>query len=300
MLRFYRLVAVAVLTAVAGAAQAQAAADARGFLWEARKGDARIHLLGTIHVGRAEAALPSMECARRYADAEVVALEADVFDAEKVGAVVQRLAVYPPGEPGLDSRLPESLRKRVDALLPRYGLNAGQVARMKPWMLGNTLTILEAAHNGYNPAFATEAVLYAYAKRCGKPVVEIEGVERQLKIFDSASDELQIRILEQTVAAIESGAAVKEMQRIVAAWEAGDTEAAERLLAEMRSSQGAAERFVVEKLLEGRHPQMVETAERYAASGKLHLFAVGSLHYFGPNGLLALLRARGYTITQVK
>jgi uncharacterized protein YbaP (TraB family) len=49
-------------------------------------------------------------------------------------------------------------------------------------------------------------------------------------------------------------------------------------------------------VIEARHPAMVDAIERFAASGKLHLVAVGSLHYFGPNGLLALLRARGYTI----
>jgi uncharacterized protein YbaP (TraB family) len=33
------------------------------------------------------------------------------------------------------------------------------------------------------------------------------------------------------------------------------------------------------------------------AEGKSNLFAVGALHLPGPDGLVALLRARGYTVT---
>jgi uncharacterized protein YbaP (TraB family) len=305
------MAAIAVVAAAPAAAQNKAggatAAEARaadrpqrGFLWEARKDKARIYLLGTIHVGRAEASRPAVNCAQRYAEAAVIAVEADVFDAGRVGDVVQRLALYPPGAPGLDTRLPARLVGRIEALLPRYGVEAARLWRMKPWMLSNTLTILEAVHSGLTPAHATEAFLYTFAQSCGKPIVEIEGVERQLAVFDGASPELQIRILEQTVEAIDSGLAVKEMRRIVSAWETGDVKAAEALVAEMRANPGEVERFVVDQLIEGRHAHMVEVAERLAATDRLHLFAVGALHYFGPRGLLVLLRERGYTITPLR
>ena len=62
----------------------------------------------------------------------------------------------------------------------------------------------------------------------------------------------------------------------------------------------SGERFVAEQLFDARHARMVQAIERFAASGKLHLVAVGALHYFGPNGLLELLRARGYTVAPVQ
>jgi uncharacterized protein YbaP (TraB family) len=269
----------------------------RGFVWEASKGRHRVLLVGTIHVGRAETALTSMNCARRYAEAEVIAFEADVFDAQKVGALIQRMAMYAPGEPDLTSRIPAQLRERIEALLPRYGVEPAALWRMKPWMLANTLVVIEASRLGFSPAHATEAFLYQFAKTCGKSIVEIEGIERQLGIFERASAELQVAYLDQAVRGIESGEGEHEMRRLVTAWEKRDSADMERLLATMRASSGAAERFVVGQVIDARHPQMIEAIERFAASGRLHLVAVGSLHYFGPNGLLELLRRRDYTIT---
>lgn len=269
-------------------------AGSRGFAWEAAKNGRRVLLVGTIHVGRA--APPPPDCSHRFAQAAVIAFEANVFDAQKVGQLVQRLATYPPHEPDLKSRLPAPLRERVQALLARYGLDSPAIWRMKPWMLANTLVVVEATRLGFNPAYATEAMLYELARACGKAIVEIEGVEKQLAIFDGTSSELQLAYLEQAVKGIESGESEREVRRLVAAWEKRDAADVERMLAAMRESGGAAERFVVGRVVDARHPAMVEAIDRFAASGELHLVAVGSLHYFGPNGLLALLRARGYTI----
>jgi uncharacterized protein YbaP (TraB family) len=45
---------------------------------------------------------------------------------------------------------------------------------------------------------------------------------------------------------------------------------------------------------------MVAAIERYAASERLHLVVIGALHYFGPEGLLQLLRSRGYVLTRLQ
>jgi uncharacterized protein YbaP (TraB family) len=40
-------------------------------------------------------------------------------------------------------------------------------------------------------------------------------------------------------------------------------------------------------------------AESLLAGGKTHLIAVGALHLVGPQGLVEMLRARGYTVTEL-
>ncbi|MCE2970271.1 MAG: TraB/GumN family protein, partial [Burkholderiales bacterium] len=71
-------------------------------------------------------------------------------------------------------------------------------------------------------------------------------------------------------------------------------------LAQVSKSGTPAERFVKEQLFEGRHPRMVAEIEKLAAGGKPAVVAVGALHYFGPKGLLEMLKQRGWTITQIK
>ena len=43
---------------------------------------------------------------------------------------------------------------------------------------------------------------------------------------------------------------------------------------------------------------MVRKIETMMADGKSYVFAVGALHLVGPQGLVELLRARGYTLTE--
>jgi hypothetical protein len=275
-------------------------APKRGFLWEARKGDRKTYLLGTVHVGRADFYPPNIDYLRRFDEAAAVVVEANVFDARHVGEVVQKMAMYADGEPGLDARLSEDLKKRVGAQAKRFGLDASRIWRMKAWMLSNTLLILQATGSGYSPAYATEAFLFQYASSTGKPLLEIESIEMQLAIFERSDQETQISFLEQVLRGIESGDAEREVRKIVEAWERRDHEQAERLIGDIHKAKSRGERFVAEQLFDRRHARMVEAIEKYTASGSVHLVAVGALHYFGPRGLLEMLRARGFTITPVQ
>jgi uncharacterized protein YbaP (TraB family) len=274
-------------------------APKRGFFWEARKGERKIYLLGTVHVGRADFYPPNIEYLRRFDEATAIVVEANVFDAKRVGEVVQRVAVYPEGEPGLDTRLGDELKARVTTQAKRFGLDTNRIWRMKPWMLANTLVILQATGSGYSPAYATESFLFQYATGAGKPLLEIESLELQLGIFDRSDQETQIGYLDQAVRGMESGDAEREVRRIVDAWERRDNEGAEKLIGDIHAAKSRGERFVAQQLFDARHPRMVEAIEKYTASGSVYLVAVGALHYFGPRGLLEMLRARGFTIAAV-
>jgi uncharacterized protein YbaP (TraB family) len=288
-----RCVAAALVVA-AGTAPAQ---TPRGFMWEARKGDARVLLLGTIHVGQAGMTELTDAQSRRVRAAEVIVVEADVSDAQRTMAAFQRHALLAADAPGLDRTLPPALRARVEKLLPRFGLAPEAVWRMKPWVVANNLVVMEAMRLGFSPALSTEAQLFELARAAGRPLVEIESVDLQLALFDSAPADLQIAYLEEAVTSIETGAGAREIRDLVAAWRAADEAGMRQRLAAMSESRHAGERWIAARVIDGRHPAMLDAIERYAASGKLHVVAVGTLHFFGPSGLLDGLRARGYRIT---
>lgn len=298
---------VFVLGTASAQAQSPAAASAsdaakRGFLWEARKADRRIVLLGTIHVGRPELTALSADVRARLNEAAVIAVEADVSNAQRSIAMLQRHALYAEGEPTLDQRLDPKLRARLEALLARYAMNPAAVWRMKPWFLSINLVLSDFSRAGFSAAQGTEAQLFAFAAREGKQIVELEGMEAQFRLLDGAAPAMQMAYLEQTIRSIETGATQAEIQRIADAWGSRDFAAMEQMLASLRAAAtgGAAERFVVERLIDGRHPKMLDEIERFAAGGQALLVAVGSLHYFGPNGLVAGLRSRGWTVTEVR
>ncbi len=273
--------------------------DRRGFLWEVRKGKQVAYLLGTIHVGRPEFyPLPPSRLAQlRRADAFV--LEADVSDAARAVSATQKYALYPEGAPGLEKRLTPELWQRVEAVLARNQLDVAPMMRMKPWMLGNVLALFEAAQAGYMPALSVEAYLMRVAKAERKPILEFEGIEQQFELFEKAPWATQVSFLEEALKAVETRGARRELNRIVQAWETADRASLERLLSEMRTQSSAGSRFTVDTILFGRHPRMVRKIETMMADGKTYVFAVGALHLVGSQGVVEMLRARGYTLTEL-
>ena len=291
------LLAVGAMLLATSAAFAQG--DRRGFLYEIRKGNQASLLFGTIHVGRPEFyPLPAARLAR-LARADALVLEADISDVGRAAEAMQKFAMYPPGADGLDKRLPPATLKRVEAALARNGLDPAPMMRLKPWMLGSVLSLLEAAQAGYAQTFAAETYLVGLAQAENRKILELEGIERQFALFENAPWSTQVAFLDEAIRAVESNEARREVDRIGRAWETGDTRALERLLSEMRAQTSVGARFTVETILVGRHPAMVRRIETLMADGRNYLFAVGSLHLVGPDGLVAMLRARGYTVTEL-
>ena len=273
--------------------------DRRGFLWEVRKGKQVAWLFGTIHVGRPEFyPLPPSRLAQ-LKRAQAIVLEADISDSARAISATQKYAVYPDGAPGLESRLTPEMRQRIDTVLSRNQLDPAPMMRMKPWMLANVLALFEAAQAGYMPALSVEAYLLRVAKTEGKQVFEFEGIEQQFELFEQAPWATQIAFLDEALKAVETRGARRELNRIVQAWETADRASLERLLVEMRAQSSAGSRFTVDTILLGRHPQMVRKIETMMADGKPYMFAVGALHLVGPQGLVEMLRARGYTLVEL-
>jgi uncharacterized protein len=272
--------------------------DRRGFLWEVRKGKQIAYLFGTVHVGRPEFYPLPPSRLKQLQRADAIVLEADVSDGARAIAATQKYAVYPQNEPGLEKRLTPELRQRVESVLARNQLDAAPMMRMKPWMLGSVLALFEAAQAGYVPALSVEAYLMRLAKTDGKPILEFEGIEQQFELFEKAPWATQIAFLEEALKAVETRTARRELNRIVQAWETADRAALERVLAEMRAQTSLGSRFTIDTILLGRHPQMVRKIEAMMADGKTYVFAVGALHLVGPQGLVELLRARGYNVTE--
>ncbi len=294
--------AAVLLTALAimlASASASAQGERRGFLFEIRKGNQVSLLFGTIHVGRPEFyPLPAARLAK-LSRADALVLEADITDTARAIGATQKFALYPQGADGLDKRLPPETLKRVDAILARNGLDPAPMMRMKPWMLGSVLSLFEAAQAGYVQSLAAESYLIRLAKADNRPILEFEGIEQQFALFDNAPWSTQVAFLDEAMKAVESNSARREVNRIAQAWEAGDTRALERLLSEMREQTSVGARFTVDTILLGRHAGMVRRIESLMADGRNYLFAVGSLHLVGPDGLVAMLRGRGYTVTEL-
>jgi len=273
-----------------------AAQERRGFLYEACRDQRCLLLMGTIHVGRAEwYPLPAAQQAKLDGATRIV-LEADVSRLDAMNEALLRYGLYPPG-PGLDAVLPSELRSRVERAFKKAGIAPEQAWRMKPWLLASALALSDAGAAGLGTEASSESWLRTQAR--GRSIAELEGVLMQFRFFDSAPLEVQLAYLDETLEAFDSGEQSKEFDRIARAWESGDEDALAELLEAMASEPGRGAKFAVETLINARNLGMLEGIEREFGAGGLPLIAVGALHLPGPQGLVSLLRSRGFSVKRI-
>jgi uncharacterized protein YbaP (TraB family) len=275
---------------------APVAAHPAAFLWEVSSMTNKIYLYGTVHAGKAEWYPLPVVVENAFADSEVLVVEADITDTEALRKA-QPATLTPPDT--LAKHVDPAAYDRFRKLLPRYQLPEAQVARLKPFMAVSLLLFNDWARLGFKPELGVDAYLIAKARNNNKPVRELEGLDEQVQLIDSLTDEQNKRIFEGTVDALDRGLADEQIKGVVAAWQAGDPKALLQV-AEKYNDQvkGAAE--LEDKFIWARHDAMMRKIEGYLNDSKERTFvAVGALHLAGPRGLVELLRKRGYIVRQL-
>ena len=283
---------------LAGAALAlalAAPASAQSYLWEVISLSNRVYLYGTVHAGKKDWFPLDRAVEDALVDSKVLVVEADILDVQKLAASGKAMTYEPPD--ALKNHVPEADYERFRKLLPRYQLDEQSVAQMKPFMAVSLLVFSEWARAGFLPELSVDAYLLRKARAEVKPVVEIEGIDVQMKLIDSLTEAENRTIFEGTLTALESGLTSEQIEGMVGAWQKGD---AARLLAvaqKYNQSVPGAREFE-EKFVWARHAPMLAKIEGYLDSRERHFIAVGALHLAGPRGLVELLRKRGYIVRQ--
>lgn len=192
---------------------------------------------------------------------------------------------------------------RAAKLLAKRGLPVTSLLTMKPLIfLSNVSQVVEywpELSRGVQPL---DAMLYNQAKQAGKEVGGLEKVEDQIAVFDSLSEKSQKEMVVAGLDAIEKAekAGTKSTNPLLEAYLAGDLDKMLKLSKEESGDDEEAVAFM-KKLNDDRNVSMTAEIKKHLTtnSDKSYFFAVGSLHYAGPKGIVALLKAEGFTVERV-
>jgi len=271
-------------------------AAAETFLWEVLSVTNRAYLFGTVHAGKADWYPLPKAVEDAFADSKVVVVEADITDTQGMAKSSHAMTYDAPDS--LKAHVPPEDYERFRKLLGRYALPEEQLARLKPFMAVSVMVFSEWARSGFLPQYGVDAYLIKKAKAELKPIVEIEGIDAQLKLMDSLTDKENRTIFEGTLSALEAGLTADQIGGMVEAWQAGNPtlmlEVARRYNDKVPGALDFEEKFVW-----SRHDEMVAKIEDYLNNSRdRHFVAVGALHLAGPRGLVEMLRKRGYVVRQ--
>ena len=286
-----RFVIVCMLSA---AMAAQAQGPAKNFLWQVKSQTNTVYLYGTIHVGKKSFyPLPEVVEAAFKKSAKLV-VEADIGNQDNMTAALPFIMYTPPDS--LDTRIPKAVLARLKIQLARYAMPYESVQQLKPFMVGVLLTIAEFARLGYEQRYGIDAYLLQKAALTGKPVLELESAELQMRLLGSLSDSEQQAYLVNTIAALEDGKAAEQAVALFDALHTGDPALLEHVV--KQTNEGMPEAFE-ERIIHGRNPAMLVKIEGFLAGKQVHFVAAGAMHMIGKRGLVEMLKAKGYEVRQL-
>jgi uncharacterized protein YbaP (TraB family) len=198
----------------------------------------------------------------------------------------------PPGQ-SLDKVVSPGTLKLVAQRFTPLGLPIDVVKQFKPWSLALMLMQLEWAKAGFDANLGLDKHFYDRAKKEGKSVRGFETVDFQLSRFDELPMDQQERLLVQTIKDIETETA--NVTTLVNAWKTGDVATVERIsLKDLQQDPVLHQRFLVE-----RNRTWLPVIESLFARPGRAFVVVGAAHLLGPDGLVQMLKARGYSVEQM-
>jgi uncharacterized protein YbaP (TraB family) len=276
----------------------------RGFLYAVSRpspSDRTLYLYGTMHLGRIGSEPFNAAVMNALKQSSRLAIEADPSDNGSTQALALRLGQYA-ADDGLQRHIPPDLMARVQAFGDRNGLPAERLGRFRPWLLANMVALSSLGEVGLDPAMGSELYLTGYARSARLPVVEIEGVEAQLRMLASLPDALQAAQLDEALAEVDSAESRDQTRALFDLWLHGDRPAGDALIDEMRRDADGKvfERYFIETLIDRRNKTMADRAESELRRPGNTFFAVGALHLFGEAGLIREFERRGYRVVDLQ
>lgn len=278
------------LAALAGCREAE---PVRPALWQVDgPGGEKAWLLGTIHALPRRVAWRSATIDKALAGADRVVLEvARIDDQQALEASFAGLAGAPSPVP-LRSRVPAKAQASYDRFLNEYDVDAAALDRLDTWAAAIVLAQAAQAKSGSDSGNGVDRDVRKLA--ANRPVEEFEGADGQFRIFDSLAEADQRDLLAAVVA--DPGSVASETRRLEQAWISGDLVAIE---AETRTGM-MADPELRAALLTGRNRAWTDRLIAMTKKGQRPFVAVGAAHLAGPDGLPALLEARGFRVTRVQ
>jgi len=177
-------------------------------------------------------------------------------------------------------------------LLAAYGMPELVVQRMKPWAAAATLSLPRP-----QTGLFLDMLLYTQAAAQGKRVYGLETVSEQVGAMETMPRDVQITMLRDAVAQHDQLDQI--IEALINAYLQRDLNALESISDEaMQQGDERVAQLFTSEVVVNRNRRMLERMQPRLREGNAFI-AVGALHLPGKEGLLNLLRNKGYRVSPV-
>lgn len=288
-----RLVALFLAIVLSASAAPQAAPPS--FVWKVTSpSGAIIYLGGSVHLLSADYYPLPAAFDEAFEASDLLVEELDMGEMLAPGTQMRMLTrgMLPAGQ-SLDRVVSAETLKEVSNTVAGLGLPFEPLKLFKPWMLAITLQSLAWQKAGFDANLGLDRHFYDRALRDGKKVQGLETLDYQLSQFDGLPAAAQERMLLETVRQLDR--TEDEFTRMIVAWKSGSVADVEhQLLDDLESEPEMHARLLV-----NRNRTWLPIIETLFTRPRPAFVVVGAAHLVSNDGLVAMLRAKGYTVTQM-
>lgn len=269
--------------------------DRRSFLWKATSGKGTAYLLGSLHFGAQDMYPLPERITDAFAAANVLVVEANLrnLGPDEAAKKLTAKGLYTDGST-LEEHVKPATWRKLTEIAKGLGVNEDALRPQKPWAAALTLTGKALAQGGFAEDLGVDQ---AFIKEAGgkKPILELETVDEQLKLFDQFSAQEQEQMLLQTLQDIARSPGI--FKDIQSAWKKGDLEAID-VITRQRFDGAPLSTKLFQTLFTDRNTAMANQIDEMLADGRVYFIVIGAAHLAGEQGIIKLLEDKGYRISQ--
>jgi uncharacterized protein YbaP (TraB family) len=248
--------------------------------------DSTLYLGGSVH-GLLSADYPLPPAYNRaFDDSSALVIEEDVNVSLSKARSFYKSGFYPKSDSlknHVDPRTYDYLRRLFDL----SHIPEAQWSKCKPWML--TMTILSTSTNN----LGIEAHLIRRARANHKQVLGIESFQEHAEVISGMPDkQAELVLLFNFIPQDEQS---ERRNQLIAEWRRGDVDALASREAQVFHDLPSYR----ERLINERNRNWLPKIEDYLTHRDKYFVVVGAAHLGGAQGVLALLRSRGYKLEQL-
>lgn len=264
-------------------------------VFKVSKGENSTYLLGTFHLlNAADHPLPA-EFQQAYNAASSIYFEADLQAAQSPEFQMKFFkAISAPSGSTLQTLIKPETYMALEAFMAKKQMLITNFAPFSPAGAALMLTMAEYQKLGMMPEYGVDQFFFSKAQGDGKTIGHLETIDEQLSFIANLGKGQEDEMIMSTIT--ELNTLEKSVGDLKKAWRSGNSKQLDKIsLKEMR------EKFpdTYAEMIVNRNNKWMPEIEAMLTDKPTEAVMVGALHLVGPDGLIELLKKKGYKVTQL-
>lgn len=290
-----RTVSIAILFVLLCSSVSLASEGSKPFFWKMTdsEGSSTSYLLGSIHLGLKEIYPLPERLYKAFDSSDVLVLEIDMTNINP--SSIAEKAVFK-GEQTLESTVSKEHFKLFDSIFTSLGVPKEYYNKLKPWFATIMISTTMMGNLGMEAELGIDLHFMEKASEREMKIDQLESFDFQMDLFNSVPDSLADELIDYNLKDLVQTDG-EDVRKLIKAYISGDEKEIESLL--VVDSGDSFVKYFNSLILTKRNYTMADKIVEFHKSGKKCFIIAGAAHFVGEEGIIELLRSKGYKIERI-